>query len=82
MPDRDILGETVQRTVRTMSRLRNRMRERIPYGPLRANLSSREARLMVQELDAGTKLEMMKRMGSEEWENLMDRLYKRGSSFN
>ena len=76
MPERDILGETVQRSIRMIASVRERMTARVPYGPLRANLTSKEARLQIQNLDPATRAKTQAAMGPDEWESLMERIYR------
>ncbi len=76
MPERDVLGETVQRSLRTISLVRGRMTERVPFGPLRANLSSKEARLQIQNLNPAAHQSLQQSMGPDEWAALMEKLYR------
>jgi hypothetical protein len=75
MPDRDMTGKLVQDSIKIMSRLRGRMDERIPYGPLRKNLTSKEARLLMQEMDPQEKHSLIQKVGDEEWRRMMEDLY-------
>ncbi len=75
MAERDVLGESMKRMLGSVGRARERMQTRVPYGPLRQNLSSKEARLAIQNLDPMTKQEMRRGMGDDQWETLMEKLY-------
>ena len=75
MPERDMTGKLVQDSIKIMSRLRGRMDERIPYGPLRKNLTSKEARLLMQEMDPQEKHSLIQKVGDEEWRRMMEDLY-------
>ena len=75
MPDRDITGRLVQGSVKRMSRLRARMNERIPYGPLRQHLSNKEIRMEFQNMNPDAKIQMMQQVGDEEWRRMMEDLY-------
>ena len=55
--------------------MRARVQERVPYGPTRAYLSSKEARLLAQELDPAVKADFIKRVGEDEWARMMKELY-------
>ena len=75
MPERDMTGKLVHDSIKIMSRLRGRMDERIPYGPLRKNLTSKEARLLMQEMDPQEKHSLIQKVGDEEWRRMMEDLY-------
>lgn len=54
------------------------MATKIPFGPLRENLTNEEARLQLQNLDPTTKQKFMQNMSPDEWQALMERLYQHG----
>jgi hypothetical protein len=78
MPERDILGQATQRSLTVLSRLRERVNSHTPLGPVREQLSSKEARLRLQQLDPAAKIGMINEMGEEEWYKLVERLTNRG----
>ena len=65
----------VKGSVKRMSRLRARMNERIPYGPLRQILSNKEIRMEFQNMNPDAKIQMMQQVGDEEWRRMMEDLY-------
>ena len=75
MAERDMTGKLVQHSVKVISKLRDRMDERIPYGPLRENLTKKEMRVQIQNMDPQAKFEVMQRVGDEEWRRMMEDLY-------
>lgn len=72
MAERDITGHVVQGSLKRIARLRARMHTRIPYGPLRQQLTSQEARKMIQNMDPIAKQDFIKRVGDEEWRRMME----------
>ena len=75
MPEYDVTGKVVQHGIQMMLRLRKRFQEHIPYGPLRSYMTTKEARLRLQEVDPGTKAQFRERGGDEEWRRMMEDLY-------
>ena len=75
MAKRDVTGNTVQETLKVISRLREEMSTTIPYGPLRKFLTAKETRLELQRVDPQTKSDFIQRVGDEEWRRMMDDLY-------
>jgi hypothetical protein len=75
MPDRDITGRLVQGSIKRMGKLRQRMDQRIPYGPLRQYMSQNEVRKEFQNMDPDMKMQMMQKVGDEEWRRMMEDLY-------
>jgi len=75
MPERDVTGQSVQKTLKTISNLRHRMQEKIPYGPLREYMTKQETRLMLQNVDPAAKQQLIRRVGDEEWRRMMEDLY-------
>lgn len=74
MGKRDVTGEVAQRTVRVLGKLRGRLKDDVPYGPLREQLTSKEARLRLQKIDPVTKIELIQKMGEDEWSKLVERI--------
>ena len=72
---RDILGETIQRVNQTLGRVKTNMRDALPTGPSQAQMTPKEARLMIQNLDPVAKANLIRRVGPEEWDRMMDRIY-------
>lgn len=75
MAERDMTGKLVQNSIKKVAKLRERMNERIPYGPLRQNLTSKEARVLLQEMDPYDKQSLIQKVGDEEWRRMMEDLY-------
>ena len=75
MAERDVLGRTVVAVGDSLTRLREQMVKRVPYGPARAQMSAREMRLELQRMEAGPKLEFQREIGLDEWERFMEALY-------
>ena len=71
----DITGQVVDRLRGRMTHLRSRMSERIPLGPQKAQLTPREIRLQLQDMDPATKTKLIQGAGPEEWSRLMEDLY-------
>lgn len=75
MAERDVSGKATQLSTKVIARVRERMKEVMPYGPLRQYLTREEIRLKLQNMDAGVKQNLMQRVGDEEWRNMMQDLY-------
>ena len=74
MPERDITGRVTQGTVKRIARIRERMSNTIPYGPLREYLTSKESRLQLQNMDPNAKIALRQKMGDEEWNRMLERI--------
>lgn len=75
--ERDITGRMVQLGTERLSKARELLQKRVPYGPLRTYLTGREARLQFQEMDPEAKRQLIQRVGDEEWRRMMEDLYGR-----
>ena len=75
MAERDITGQLATRSLAVIQRLRQRMQDRIPYGPTRENLTSLEARKRLQAIDPLVKAGEIQRVGDVEWARMMQELY-------
>jgi hypothetical protein len=75
MPKHDVTGYITQRSLAVIQSLRERMQEKIPYGPLREHLTDKETRIAIQDLDPEVKRGLMQKVGPEEWHRMMEDLY-------
>ena len=77
MGQKDVTGIAVDRVGSKVSRLRTRMAEKIPFGPLTEKLSPNELRQKLSKLDLQAKQSYMMQMGSVEWDKMMDEAFRR-----
>lgn len=75
MPEFDVTGKVAQRSLKVISRLREQMRDKVPYGPLRSYMTAKETRMALQDMDPVAKQQLMQRVGPEEWSRMMEDLY-------
>jgi hypothetical protein len=73
--ERDFTGKMAQNSSQRIMKLRQRMSERIPYGPMRSFLSKPEQRQKLQNMNPQAKLDLMNQIGEEEWQSIMEKLY-------
>ncbi len=73
--ERDVLGEAVLRATKALGNTRRSMKKKMPLGPSRTSMTSKEARLAIQKIDPTKKAQMIERVGPDEWDRMMDRLY-------
>lgn len=76
MAEKDMSGLAVERVVRMIGELRGHLATQLPYGPKKEKLTAREARRRLQNMPPAQKMDMEKRMGPEEWEIYMEKLYR------
>ena len=74
----DITGRITQHSMKRIDTLRKRMAVRIPSGPLRAQLTSRESRLQLQNMDPLDKQRLRESMGAAQWDKMFEELNKNG----
>lgn len=75
--EKDISRRAVEQTLDVVSRVRALVKKRMPYGPSRVGMTPRETRRLLQRLDPEAKQAMAERMGVEEWNKMMEKLYGR-----
>ena len=75
MAERDVSGKTVFMTGEVIKRVRSRMQQVMPYGPMRQYLSQPEQRQMLQQMDPIAKQQLAQRMGDDEWRKMLQDLY-------
>jgi hypothetical protein len=75
MPERDISGMAVTGVQARLKKLRTRMAVKIPYGPSGSRLTSKEIRMQLQNMDSARKIEMIRGVGPDKWDELMKGLY-------
>ncbi len=73
--ERDVLGDAVQRATRAIGNTRRSMRKAMPLGPARVSMTPKEARLAIQNIDPARKAAIIQRMGPDEWDRMLDKLY-------
>ena len=73
---KDVTGQVIERVLIITRRIRERMEEIVPYGPLSANMSPREQRVQLSKLNPSLKQQAIERMGEEEWLEMMKEIYQ------
>ena len=73
--EKDVSGLAVERAFQVIQRVKQNFAQRVPYGPTKAKMTPREARRFIQNMEPGLKESFKQRMGPEEWDTLMGRLY-------
>ena len=71
----DITGVVTTRLRNRLGHLRERMAAQIHLGPDAAQLTPKEIRLQLQDMDPATKSKLIRGAGPEEWSRLMEELY-------
>ena len=62
---------------RKVSKLRERMQERIPLGPLSEQLTPTEMRRKLAGMDYAAKQAYIEKVGDDEWRKMMDEVFRR-----
>lgn len=75
MADRDVSRLTVEAAQRRIAALRERLRERMPYGPGRVRLSPEEFRRWHDKLTPEGRMQIAQTMGVDAYLQAMKELY-------
>ena len=65
----------VEKTAAKIGRVREYMKAKLPYGPTKVKMDRREARRFLQNMEPATQEILKQRMGPEQWDAMMGRLY-------
>lgn len=75
MPDRDMSRVTIEKATRMIELTRAAVKRMIPFGPDKVRMTPREARRFIQGMSPSAKDALFKKMGPDEWDKLMERIY-------
>ena len=74
--DKDFSRLAIEQTERTIGKLQEGLKGRMPYGPRSVVKTNLEQRLEMQELDPRVKHSIAQEMGTEQWDAYMKEMYK------
>ena len=77
MAEKDTSRRTVEQVSATLQKLSISFKNRFPYGPRNVGRTQLEERKHVQEMPLEAKINTMKEMGPEGWDEYMKELYRR-----
>jgi hypothetical protein len=66
----------IEQTLKSLGKIREQFNQRFNIGPSKSEITPKQVRLAYQNMDVMTKLETMDRMGIEQWDAHLDRIYK------
>ena len=74
--EKDFSRLAIEQTERTIGKLQEGLKGRMPYGPRSVVKTNLEQRLEMQELDPRVKDSIAQEMGPEQWDAYMKEMYK------
>ena len=80
MAEKDTSRRTVEQVSATLQKLSVSFKNRFPYGPRNVGRTQLEERRHIQDMPLDAKVNLMKNMGEQGWDDYMKELYRREES--